>query len=136
MESIAAWTGWATALLVACAALVPPVTRLRLGRRAAPDSRAISMHVSVGLGASAAALVHTLTVLPNLGAPAAVGAGMAGLLPGAGAFLVIVGHVGLGLQLRRPKLKDRPARRRAHVGTALMLAVLTGVHVVALLRAG
>ena len=87
--------------------------RLRLGRRAAPDSRAISVHLTLGLSASAAALVHTLVVLPNLGAPAAVGAGTGGLVPGAAAFLVIVGHVGLGLQLRRPKLRDRQAKRRA-----------------------
>jgi len=45
-------------------------------------------------------------------------------------------HAGLGLQLRRPKLRDRIKKRNAHLMTATAITVTVALHVILLLRAG
>ena len=60
--------------------------------------------------------------------------GIVPLASGAAGFLVIVLHVGFGLQLRRPKLKERVKKRRMHAATAIALSAAVIVHIVVLLR--
>jgi cytochrome b561 len=133
---MASLSGWIAAVLVVVAALVPLVARSRAGKRAAPQSPPIRLHVLVGLAVSITAFVHTGLVLPELGSPASVGGGSIAFAAGAGAFVVLVGHAGLGLRLRDPKLKDRPTRRTRHATTAVLLALAIGAHAILLLRAG
>lgn len=136
MEALAIWSGWLAATAVALAALVPLVARLRAGRRAAPTSPTIRSHVALGVATAALAFGHTMVVLPALGSPAATGGGMAALLPGVAAFFVLLAHVGVGLQLRDPKLRDRPKKRRVHAATATTIALAVALHAILLERAG
>ena len=129
-------TGWLAIVAILVAASIPIVTRLRLGKRAAPSSGPTRTHVIVGLVTSACAFGHTLFVLPALGSPAATGAGMLAIAPAGLAFFLLVAHAGLGLKLRDEKLKTRPKTRRSHVTTAILIAVAVTIHVVALRRAG
>ena len=69
-----------------------------------------------------------------LDSPEAIGGGMMALLPAGAAIFVLMAHVGIGLQLRNPRLRDRPGKRRIHQGTALTIVVLVALHVVGLLR--
>jgi hypothetical protein len=134
--SPAAWTGWAAMALLAASALVPVVHRARDGKRALPGSGTLRTHVALGLATSTVVLVHGGSTLGSLGSSAAVGAGMTAFAPGAVAFFLLFAHIGVGLQLRKPKLKDRVKQRRTHVVLATSIATLAVVHVVALLRAG
>lgn len=136
MEAVAIWSGWFAAAAIVLAALVPVAQRVRAGKRAAPGSAPIRLHVVVGLTTAALAFLHTITVLPALGTPAAIGAGVFALLSAGVAFFLLVAHAGLGLQLRDPKLKDRARKRRMHTTTAVLIAATVTVHVVMLLRAG
>jgi hypothetical protein len=129
-------SGWFAVALVLLAASLPLLYRVRLHRRAIPGSPTIDAHVAVGLSAAGGALVHTLSVLPSLGAPAVVGAGMLSLAPASAAFFLLFAHVGVGLRLRNPRLRDRPAKRRLHVALAIAIVATVTAHVVALLRAG
>jgi hypothetical protein len=133
---MAALSGWIAALLVLLAAVVPLGVRIRTGKRAAPQSAPIRGHVLLGLLVSLTAFVHTGLVLPELGSPASVGGGSLAFMAGAGAFVVLVAHAGLGHRLRDPKLKDRPKRRSRHATTAVLLAVAIVAHAILLLRAG
>lgn len=135
MEAVARWTGWLATVAIALAVLVPVVQRVREGKRAAPGSSPIHLHVLVGLATSAFAFLHTIMVLPALGSAAAIGAGALALLAGGAAFFLLVAHAGLGLQLRRPKLRDRAHKRRQHTTTAVLIGASVGLHVVMLLRA-
>jgi hypothetical protein len=136
MEAIATWTGWLATAAAVFAALVPAIHRVRVGKRAAPGSSPIRLHLAVGLGAAAFAFLHTLTVLPALGSPAAIGAGVLALLSGGAAFFLLVAHAGLGLELRDPKLRDRVRKRRMHTTTAVLIAAAVTIHIAMLLRAG
>jgi hypothetical protein len=130
--SLATWTGWvATALLVAAAA-VPLTNRLLAGRRAPPDSRRTGVHVLLGFATTVAAVAHTMAVLPSLGSPGAVAGGMLALGPAALAFFLLAAHVGVGLQLRSPRLRDRARKRRQHALIAIGIATMVAVHVLAL----
>jgi len=133
---MAYWSGWCAAVAIVFAALVPFIQRLRAGKRAPPGSSPIKIHVMLGLTTSALAFGHTLVVIPALGSPAAIGAGVFALLSGGAAFFFLVAHAGLGLQLRDPKLKDRAKKRRAHTTTAVLIALAVTVHAVMLERAG
>ncbi len=133
--SAAWWSGWAATLAIVLAASIPIGMRLRMGRRAQPKGAAIRTHVAFGLTTSALAFVHTLLVLPALGSPAATGGGMTAIAPAGLAFVVLVAHAGLGLQLRDDKLKTRVKTRRSHARAALVIAVAVAVHIVALERA-
>ncbi len=131
---MAIWSGWLATALIVIAGLVPLAARLRLGKRATPASRPMRAHVIVGLTTGTVAFVHTLLVVPALGAPGAVGGGMLALGAAGAAFFLLVAHTGLGFQLRRPKLRDRAKKRRAHLTTALLIVAAVSIHVVALMR--
>ncbi len=84
---------------------------------------------------AAAAFSHTLTAVLALGSPSAIGAGDWALASGAAAFLVLLAHTGLGLQLRKPKLRRRGDIRRQHWTTATLIVTAIVVHVGLLLNA-
>lgn len=130
--SLATWTGWAATALLVAAAAVPLTSRLLAGRRALPDSRRMGVHALLGLGTTGAALAHTMAILPSLGSPGAVAGGMLALGPAALAFFLLAAHVGVGLQLRSPRLRDRVRKRRQHVLIAIGIATMVAVHVLAL----
>lgn len=132
---MATWTGWLAAVAIVVSALVPLGHRLRTGRRGAPASPTIRAHVALGFATSMLAFAHTMTVLPALGSPAATGGGMTAILPGVVAFFLLVAHAGLGLQLRSEKLKNRAEKRRAHLATAISIALAVAIHAVVLERA-
>jgi hypothetical protein len=134
MDHLASYSGYFALAVIVLAGLVPWLGRLRLKRRAAVTESPIRWHVVVGITATAAASMHTLLALPALGEPAAVTGGALALAPGALAFLVVIAHVGLGLQLRNPKLKERSKKRMGHVATATALTVLALAHMFLLLR--
>lgn len=134
--SFAAWAGWGAVTLLATAALVPLVHRRRAGKRAVPGSSTLRAHASLGLATSACVLVHGLAAIGALGSSEAIGAGMMAFAPGAAAFFLLFAHVGVGLQLLQPKLRDRNAKRRTHVVLASSIALLAGAHVLVLLRSG
>lgn len=136
MEAIAIWSGWLAAAAIVAAALVPIAQRLRAGRRAAPGSSPIRLHVLVGMTTAALAFLHTLAVIPALGTPAAIAGGLFALLPAGAAFFLLVAHAGLGLQLRDPKLRQRAEKRRQHTTTAVLIAIAVALHATLLLRAG
>lgn len=136
MDDLSGWSGWLGAAFILAAAFVPLGHRLFLRRRAVPGSRAVGGHVLLGFGASAVALLHTFAVLPALGSPAAIRGGMIALAPGTAAFFLLFAHVGVGLRLRNPRLRERVKVRRWHVLLALGIGVTVTAHVVALLRAG
>ena len=59
---------------------------------------------------------------------------MTALAPGTAAFFLLFAHVGIGLRLRDPRLRDRVRIRRWHVILALAIATTVAAHVIALLR--
>jgi hypothetical protein len=129
---MALWSGWLAALMIAVAATVPLVTRLRLGKRGAPSSRPLRLHVILGLVTSAVAFAHTILVIPALGSPAAIGSGPLAIAPAGLVFFLLVAHAGLGLQLRDEKLRTRAKTRRSHAMTAVAIAVAVTIHIVTL----
>ena len=129
MEVIAIWSGWFATTAIVLAALVPIVQRLRAGKRAAPGSAPIRLHVTIGLATAALAFLHTMAVLPALGSPAAIAGGLFAMLSAGAAFFLLVAHAGLGLQLRDPKLRDRARKRRMHTTTAVLIALTVAIHV-------
>ena len=136
MDELASWSGWFGVAFIVAAATVPLVHRALRRRRAVPGSRAIGNHVVLGFAASAVALVHTFAVLPALGSPAAIRGGMTALGPGTAAFFLLFAHIGVGLRLRNPRLRERVRVRRWHVALAVGIATTVAAHVVALIRAG
>ena len=134
MIGFEALSGWLAAAVVLGAASVPTLHRLTAGKRATLVSRTIRSHVVVGITASALAFVHTLAILPALGSPAAIGGGTIALASGAVAFLLLVAHVGVGLKLRNPKLKERASTRRTHVFLASLIGAAVIAHAVLILR--
>ncbi len=132
MPSMASISGWLALAAVLLAALVPIVHRLRFGQRAAFASPPVRLHVVVGMTAAALGALHPLTALFALGSPEAVGAGVYGLGLGGLAFVVLLSHAGIGLELRDPKLKKRAASRRRHTITAVVLSTLGVAHALAL----
>ncbi|MFO0676196.1 MAG: hypothetical protein U0169_06660 [Polyangiaceae bacterium] len=132
--SIAALTGIVATVLVFVAATFPVVHVVRTKKRAAPGSGSNRFHVVAGSTAALVAFGHVVSSLGSLGSPEAVGAGSLGLAVGALAFFVLVAHASVGLELRKPKIKDRPKKRRIHVATALTIVATIAAHVVFLLR--
>ena len=133
--TLAQWSGWITVALIVSAAVVPLGHRLRAGKRAAPDAPAIRGHVALGISAALLAFGHTLSALMSLGSERATAGGNLAIVPGCVAFLIVVAHVGLGLQLRDVRLRDRARKRRTHLATAILIAIASGVHVGALVAA-
>jgi len=128
--------GWLTLGLVFSAGLIPLGYRWRMTRRAAPDSKPISIHVMLGVATAGAAFVHALFSVLSLGSPTAVGAGNLAIAIGGAALLVLMAHVGIGLQLRNPKLrKKRKDLRGKHLLTAITITVLSVAHAVMLATA-
>lgn len=125
-------TGWIAAVCILLAGLLPLGYRARAHKRAAPASPTIRAHVALGTAVSGIAFVHTLFVLPSLGSPAAITGGATAMAPGAAAFFVLVAHTGVGLQLRRERLKDRAKKRSIHLTTAIVIVALVTLHVIAL----
>ncbi len=136
MIEISALSGWIAYALIVSAATVPLGFRVLNKRRAAPDSKPIGIHATIGISAAAAAGLHTLAILPSLGSPAAVGGGMLAIFPATLAFFLLFAHVGVGMQLRNVKLRDRPKKRRLHLFLASAIIVTATAHVLLLLRAG
>jgi hypothetical protein len=134
--TLAQWSGWLTVGLIVSAGLVPLGCRLRAGKRAAPDTPAIRGHVMLGIAAALLAFGHTLSALMSLGSERATAGGNLAIVPGCAAFLIVIAHVGLGLQLRDVRLRDRAQKRRSHLTTAIAIVIAGGLHVGALLTAG
>lgn len=132
---MALWSGWLAAIAIVLAGAIPLGTRLRLGKRGAPTSKPIRMHVVLGLVTTAFAFVHTILVIPALGSPAATGAGPLAIAPAGLAFFLLVAHAGLGLQLRDDKLKTRAKTRRSHAMTAVAILVAVSIHILTLEQA-
>ena len=136
MPSLSVSSGWVAVALIVLAASVPLSQRAFVHRRALPGSPPIRLHVFLGLATTAAALGHSLAVLPSLGSPSVVGAGMLAVAPAMLGFFLLFAHVGVGLQLREPKLKDRAKKRRLHVMLASGIALAVTAHIVALAYGG
>jgi hypothetical protein len=136
MIDISSLTGWVAYALVATAAAIPLGHRIFRGRRAAPDSSPIGLHATLGISTAAVAGAHAFAILPSLGSPAAIGGGTLAMLPGTLAFFFLFAHVGVGMQLRNVKLRDRPKKRRLHLYLASAIGIAATAHVVLLLRAG
>lgn len=132
--SVAFYSGWLTVVVIVLAATMPALARLREGKRSAPLAPPMVAHANLGLAAAGCACVHTLMAVTALGSPGAIAGGMLALLPAGAAVFVLMAHVGIGLQLRRPRLRDRADKRRIHQGTALAIVVLVAAHVIGLLR--
>lgn len=132
---MAALSGWLALALIPAAALVPLLARLRRGKRAAPTSPPIRGHVVVGLAVAAVSFAHILLAVVELGSPSAIGAGELALGAGAAAFVVLLAHTGLGLQLRDPKLRHRKEKRGQHWITATLITVAVAAHAYALATA-
>ena len=127
-------SGWIAAGVVVAAAGVPTTHRLLVGKRAAVGGPTIRSHVVVGTAAAATSFLHSMAILPSLGSPEAIGAGVYALLPGAVAFLLLIAHVGVGLRLRSPKLRNRARVRRTHFVFACSIGAAVLAHVFMLLR--
>src|SRR5258708_31252195 len=132
---IAFLLGWICVAAIAASATVPLGFRIVEKRRAAPDSQPIRLHVALGTATVILAFTHTLAALTNLGSSEAIGGGFVALMAGGVAFLIIMAHVGIGLQLRDVRLRDRVRKRRMDVATASTIVLVTALHVW-LLRAG
>ncbi len=132
---MALWSGWIAVIAIVLAGAIPLATRVRLGKRGAPTSKPIRMHVVLGLVTTAFAFVHTILVIPALGSPAATGAGPLAIAPAGLAFFLLVAHAGLGLQLRDDKLKTRAKTRRSHAMTAVAILVAVSIHILTLEQA-
>jgi hypothetical protein len=133
--TLAQWSGWITVTLIVSAAAMPIGHRLRAGKRAAPDAPTTRRHVALGVSAALLAFGHTLSALMSLGSERATAGGNLAIFPGCAAFLIVVAHVGLGLQLRDGRLRDRARKRRSHLTTAIAIAITGGVHVGVLVTA-
>ncbi len=125
---MAAYSGWLAAALVPLAALIPLLVRMRRGKRAAPGEPPVRLHVVIGLVVAGTSFVHTLLAVLALGSPQAIAAGEVALGMGALAFVVLLSHTGLGLQLRQKKLRRRSDKRRQHVITAILITIAIGLH--------
>jgi cytochrome b561 len=135
VDDLASRSGWLGAALIIAAAFVPLGYRVLEHRRAAPTSRAIHAHVVLGFATTAVALLRTFAVIPSLGSPAAIRGGMTALAPATAAFFLLFAHVGVGLRLRNPRLRERVSTRRWHVVLAVAIAGTVAAHVTALVLA-
>lgn len=134
-SAMAFYSGWIAAGLILVAAIVPLGHRLKAGKRAAVASPTNKVHVLIGLVTAGLAFLHTLVSVLALGSPSAVAVGDLALAAGGLAFLVLIAHTGLGLQLRDPKLRGRVDKRRSHTITAVLIVAAVAVHAVLLLTA-
>ena len=131
---MAFWSGWVAAAAILMAALVPIQYRLRHEKRAPVESGATRVHVAFGMGVAGVGFGHALLSLFSLGASSTIGQGQIALACGGGALFVLMAHAGIGFQLRDPKLRKRPEKRRTHLMTATIIIVLVALHATLLLR--
>jgi hypothetical protein len=129
--NLATISGWVAVAICFFAVAMPIGFRLRHGRRAELADPSVRRHVALGMTALALGAAHPLTALFQLGSPEAIGGGVLGLALGGLAFVVLISHSGLGLKLRDPKLRGRPASRRRHVVTASLLCLSALGHALA-----
>ncbi len=122
-------SGWLAFALIAAAGALPIGYRMRNGRRATPTSTLTQVHVAAGIGVVLVAFLHALLGLLALGSSRAIGASDLAIWAGSAALLVLMAHVGIGLQLRNPKLRRRLELRSKHVVTAATIALCAVVHV-------
>jgi hypothetical protein len=132
---MAFWLGWISVVAIALSAAVPVGIRVATKKRASPDSGPIRFHVLLGTTTALMVFAHTLAALSDLGSAAAIGGGFLALMVGGLAFMLLIAHAGIGLQLRDIRLRDRVRQRRRHVATATAIAAVVIAHVV-LLRVG
>jgi predicted membrane-bound spermidine synthase len=130
MDLLALGSAWLASALIVAAALVPLGHRVLRQRRAVLASPSIKGHAVLGLSAIAMAVAHTFAIVPALGSPAAIRGGMTALAPATVAFFLLFAHVGIGLRLRDPKLRERPRFRRRHVVLASVIVAAVAAHVV------
>jgi quinol-cytochrome oxidoreductase complex cytochrome b subunit len=130
--SLSAISGWLAVGSFVAGACVPLVHRLKVGRRASPDSRTTGAHVVLGITTAVIALGHTICILPEMGSPEAVAGGTLAIAPGVLAFFLLFAHVGVGSRLRDRALRTRPKTRRTHLILASAIAVCLIVHIVGL----
>jgi hypothetical protein len=135
VDDLASWSGWLGAALIIAAASVPLGHRALVRRRAVPTSGTIHGHVILGFAVTAVALLHAFAVIPALGSPTAIRGGMTALAPAAAAFFLLFAHVGVGLRLRNPRLRERVRTRRWHVVLAIAIAATVAAHITALVLA-
>ena len=121
-------SGWATIVFIFVAGIVPLGFRLFNGRRAAPESRPTSIHVTIGTVVAITAFGHALLAVMSLGTPQAIGGGNLGLALGVAAVFVLMAHIGIGLQLHDPQLRKRKEMRIKHLFTALTIAAFAIAH--------
>ena len=121
-------SGWVTIAFIFVAACLPLGHWLYKGRRASPQSQLTSIHVTIGAIVALTAFVHSLLAVLSLGTSQAIGAGDLGLALGGAGVFVLMAHIGIGLSLRKPKVRNRPAIRARHRLTALTIAVLAIAH--------
>jgi hypothetical protein len=94
------------------------------------------MHVGLGIAVAVTAFVHALFGVMALGSSRAIGVSDWAIWAGSIALLVLMAHVGLGLQLRDLKLRNRAELRLKHLATALVITACAVTHVVMLWAAG
>ncbi len=133
--TISTLSGWATITLISAAGLVPLVARISARKRLPTESAATRTHVLLGLGVCVVCFLHTGVTLPNVGAPGAAAGGMLAMIPACLGFALLIAHAGLGLSLRRPKLKDRITKRRMHAVTATVIFLAACTHIAAIVAA-
>lgn len=126
---MASISGWLAACSVLLAGALPLTHRVLRHKRAPLASSWLSAHVALGIAVSALAFVHVIAAIPSLGESAVVAGGMGALAPGVAAFFCLVAHTGVGLQLRRPNLRDRAQKRRLHLCTASVIVIAAAAHV-------
>jgi hypothetical protein len=130
---VGTWTGWIACAAIAVAAAIPTLHRVALGRRASPLSHALRWHAGAGMLAVLFAFVHVGFAMGDLGDPAVVRAGNIAIFPALLATFLLVAHVGVGIRLLSPRLRERVRFRRTHALLATTIVVAALVHVVALL---
>lgn len=129
---MASWTGWLAISAIVLAAAVPALHRVFVGKRASPLSRTVRLHAAAGVLAAVLAYGHVFVAVPALGESAMVRAGSAALLPALLAAFLLVAHVGVGIRLRSPKLRERVRLRRFHLIAAITIFASSLAHAIAL----
>ena len=84
----------------------------------------------IGTVVAIAAFCHALLAVTSLGTPQAIGGGNLGLALGGAAVFVLMAHIGIGLQLRKPTLRKRKEVRARHRLTALTIVTCAVAHTI------
>ncbi len=121
-------SGWLLVLLLPVTIALP--FRVRRAARIAsaddPSGRHLRRHYRLGYLIASVALGHAAV---STGTGDALRAGGTGLTLATGALLLVCVQVVLGLLLREPSLRDRPALRRRHVWVMVGIVTLALGHI-------